>query len=170
MEQLKKNLEEALEKIDLTDERDGLKDRYKDAKAYIGELKDKIEALKKKEPREQANDDDIEDLKKENEILKHGLKIVELNLSLKKNGGKSVFEIKAKKVDLRSQLSKVTSELESIKLEYAKLEKYNTIVKGELMQTKQQFDKLYTSSENIKEKLSICMVLFFVQKCWFTFI
>ena len=89
MEQLKKNLEEALEQIDLlTDERDGLKDRYKDAKAYIGELKDKIDDLKKKEPSEQANDDDIEDLKKENEILKHELKIVELKLSLKKNGGK----------------------------------------------------------------------------------
>ena len=47
MEQLKKNLKEALEKIDLlTDERDGLRDRYKDAKAYIGELKDKIDDLK----------------------------------------------------------------------------------------------------------------------------
>ena len=72
MEQLKKNLEEALEQIDLlTDERDGLKGRYKDAKAYIGELKDKINDLKKKEPNEQANDDNIEYLKKENEILKH---------------------------------------------------------------------------------------------------
>ena len=48
MESLKKNLEEALEKIDLlTDERDGLKDRYEDAKAYIGKLKDKIDDLKK---------------------------------------------------------------------------------------------------------------------------
>ena len=53
MELLKKNLEEALEKIDLlTNERDGLRDRYKDAKAYIGELKDKIDDLKKKEPSE----------------------------------------------------------------------------------------------------------------------
>ena len=79
MEQLKKNLEEALEQIDLlTNERDGLRDRYKDAKAYIGELKDKIDDLKKKEPSEQDNDDDIEDLKKENEILNHELKIVEL--------------------------------------------------------------------------------------------
>ena len=40
----------ALEQIDLlTDERDGLKDRYKDAKDYIGELKDKIDDLKKKD-------------------------------------------------------------------------------------------------------------------------
>ena len=129
MEQLKKNLEEALEQIDLlTDERDGLRDRYKDAKAYIGELKDKIDDLKKKEPSERA-DDDIEDLKKENEILKHELKIVELKLSLKKNGGKSDSELKAKNADLRSQLTKVTSELETIKLEHAELEKYNTIVK-----------------------------------------
>ena len=37
VEKLKKNLEEALKQIDLlTDERDGLKDRYKDEKAYIG--------------------------------------------------------------------------------------------------------------------------------------
>ena len=88
MEKLKKNLEEAFEQIDLlTDERDGLKDRYKDAKAYIGELKDneKTNDLKQKKPSEQTNDDDIEYLKKENEILKHELKIVELKLSLKKN-------------------------------------------------------------------------------------
>ena len=75
MEQLKKNLEEALEKIDLlTDERDGLKDRYKDAKSYIVELKDKIDNLKQKGPSEKTSDDDIEDLKKQNEILKHELK------------------------------------------------------------------------------------------------
>ena len=64
MEWLKKNLEEDLEQIDLlTNERDGLRDRYEDAKAYIGELKDKIDDLKKGEPSEQA-DDEIEDLKK----------------------------------------------------------------------------------------------------------
>ena len=104
MEQLKTNLEEALKKIYLlTDERDGLRDRYKDAKAYIGELKNKIDDLKKKEPSEQANDDDIEDLKKENEILKHELKIVELKLSFKKNGGKSDSELKAEKC--RSKIS-----------------------------------------------------------------
>ena len=58
------------------------------------------------------------------------MKIVELKLSLKKNGGKNNSEIKTENADLRSQLSKVTFELESIKLEYEKLEKYNTIVKG----------------------------------------
>ena len=78
------------------------------------------------------------------------MKIVELKLSVKKNGGKNDSKIKVENVDLRSQLSKVTSELESIKLEYARLEKYNTIVKGELMQTKQQLEKLYTSSEKIE--------------------
>ena len=118
-------------------------------------MKDKIDNLKKKEPSEQANNDDIEDLKKENEILKHELKIVELKLSPKKSGGKNDSKIKVENVDLRSQLSKVTSELESIKLEYAKLEKYNTIVKGELMQTKQKLEKLYTSNEKIEEQLSI---------------
>ena len=79
MEQWKKNLEEAFEQIDLlTKERDGLKDRYKDVKVYIGKMKDKIDGLKSKTPSEKTSDDDIEDLKKENEILKHELKIVEL--------------------------------------------------------------------------------------------
>ena len=65
MEQIKKNLEEALEQIDLlTDERDGLKDIYKVAKAYIGELKDKIDDLQQKGSNNQTSDDDIEDLKK----------------------------------------------------------------------------------------------------------
>ena len=110
MEQLKKNLEEAVEQIDLlTDERDGLKDRYQDAKAYIGKLKDKIDDLKQKGSTNQTNDDHIEDPKKENEILKHELKIAELKLSLKNNGGKIDFELKTKNADMRSQLSKLTS-------------------------------------------------------------
>ena len=47
IEQLKKNIEEDLVKIDLLiDERDGLKDRYEDAKVYIGKLKDKIDDMK----------------------------------------------------------------------------------------------------------------------------
>ena len=65
IEQLKKNLEKALEQIDLlTDERDGLKDIYKDAKAYIAKLKDKIDNLKKKGSSKKTSDDDIEALKK----------------------------------------------------------------------------------------------------------
>ena len=61
----------------------------------------------------------FEDLKKENEILKHELKIVELKLSLKKIGGKNDSKIKAENANLSSPLSKVTSELESIKLDHA---------------------------------------------------
>ena len=50
MEQFKKNIEEDLEQIDLlTNERDSLKDRYRDAKNYIGELKDKIDDQEKKD-------------------------------------------------------------------------------------------------------------------------
>ena len=49
MEQLKRNLEEALEKIDLLiEERDNLKDRYEHAKVYIGKLKNKIDYMKSK--------------------------------------------------------------------------------------------------------------------------
>ena len=87
--------------------------------------------------------------------MKHEVKIVELKLSLKKYGGKNDSKIKAKNVDLRSQLSKVTSELESVKIQHVELEKYNTIVKGKLIQTKQKLEKLYTRSEKIKEQISI---------------
>ena len=105
MEHLKKNLEEALEQIDLLiDERDGLKDRYEDAKFYIGKLKDKIDDLKSKTPSEQTSGD-VEDPKKENEILKHELKIIELKLSLKRNGNKIDSDLKSEIANLRSQLS-----------------------------------------------------------------
>ena len=77
-----------------------MKDRYGDAKVYIGKLKDKIDYLKSKKPSEKTSDDDVEDLKKENEILKHELKIVELKLSLKRNGSKSDSNLKSKNVDL----------------------------------------------------------------------
>ena len=108
MEQSKKNLEEALEQIDLlSKEKDNLEDKYGDAKVYIGKLKDKID------------------------------------------------DMKSKNKDLRSQLSQVPFELDSIKIEHTKLEKYNIIVKGELTQTKQKLEKLYSSSEKIDEKISI---------------
>ena len=87
-----KNLEETLEQIDLlTEERDNLKDRYEDVKVYIGKLKDKIDDLKyRKESNVQTSDnDEVGILKKENEILKHDLKIVELKLSLKKDDSKN---------------------------------------------------------------------------------
>ena len=81
------------------------------------------------------------------------MKIVELKLSLKKNGSNS--DLKSKNADLRSQLSQVTSKLDSIKMEHVELEKYNTIVKGELTQTKQQLEKLYTSNDKIDEKMFV---------------
>lgn len=157
MEQLKRDLEEALEQIDLlTKERDNLKDGYEDTKFYIRKLKDEIDDLKSiKEPREQTNsNDEVETLKKENDILRHELKIVELKLSLKKHDSKNEPDLKSENIDLRSQLSQVTSELDSIKNENVELEKYNIIVKGELTQARQQLKKIYSSSEKIDEQLS----------------
>lgn len=47
MKQLKRNVEEALEQIDLLiEERDNLEEIYEDEKYYIGKLKDKIDHLK----------------------------------------------------------------------------------------------------------------------------
>ena len=106
MEQLKKNLEEALQQIDLlTEERDNLKDKYEDAKVYIGKLKDKIDDLEygKESLVQTSVNDEVGDIQKENEILKHELKIVELKLSLKKNGGKNEPKLKTENADLRSQ-------------------------------------------------------------------
>lgn len=112
MEQLKRNLEESLEQIDLlTKERDNLKERYEDEKYYIGKLKDKIDCLKsRKEGRDKTSDSDkVATLKKENEILKHELKIVEVKLSLKKDDRNNESNLKTDNVDLRSHLTQVTS-------------------------------------------------------------
>ena len=67
MEQLKRNIGEDLEQIDLlTKEIDNLKDRYEDAKVYIDKLKDNIDDLKStKESNVQTSDnDEVEILKK----------------------------------------------------------------------------------------------------------
>ncbi len=67
MEQLKRNLEETLEHIDLlTKERDSLKDRYEDAKVYIEKLKDKINDLKfgKELNVQTSENDEVGNLKK----------------------------------------------------------------------------------------------------------
>ena len=69
--------------------------------------------------------------------MKHELKIIELQLSLKKNDSKNELDLKFENVDLRSYLIQVTFELDSIKIEHVELEKYSTIVKGELTQAKQ---------------------------------
>ena len=152
MKQLKKDLEEALEKINLlTEERDNLKDRYKDAKVYICKVKDEIDDLKfGKEPFVQTSDnDDTKNLKKENEILKHELKIGELKLNLKTSGSKSELDLTIENTNLKYQLSQVTFELDSINIEYVELEKYNIIVKGALTQEKEQLEKIYSSFEKI---------------------
>lgn len=81
VKQLKRNLEEPLEKIDLLiEERDNLKESYEDVKENISKMKDKIDHLKsRKESKEKISDnDEVETLKKLNEILKHELKIVEV--------------------------------------------------------------------------------------------
>ena len=83
--------------------------------------------------------------------MKQKLKIIDWKLSLKKDDSKIELDQKSENVDLRSHLTKVTSELDSIKIEHAELEKYNTIVKGELTQAKQQLENLYFSSEKIDE-------------------
>lgn len=78
-----------------------------------------------------------------------------MKLSLKRYDSKVESDMKFENVDLRSNLTKVTFELESTKLQYNELEKYNIIVKGELTQWKQQFERLYSSSEKIDEHISI---------------
>ena len=87
--------------------------------------------------------------------MKHELKIVELKLSLKKHGSKNESNLKFEIVNLRSQLSQVTSQLDYIKIEHAELEKYNIIVKGELTQSKQQIEKLYSSNDKLDEKMYV---------------
>ena len=61
--------------------------------------------------------------------------------------------MKTENEDLQSQLSQVIFELDTMKIEHAKLEKYNIIVKGEMTQAKQQLEKLYSSSEKIDEQI-----------------
>lgn len=64
---MKRNLEEALEQIDLlTKERDNLKDSYEDGKVYIGKLKDKIDDLKsdKESNVKNSNNDEVGVLKR----------------------------------------------------------------------------------------------------------
>lgn len=124
MEQLKRNIEESLEQIDLlTKEIDNWKDRYEHANVYIGKLKDKTDDLKfgKESNVQTSKNDEVGNIKKENEILKHDLKTMELKLSLKKDGSKSEPNMRSKNIDLRSQLSQIKFKLDSIKIENEKL-------------------------------------------------
>lgn len=130
MDQLQKNLEKSLDQLDvLTKERDNLKDKYEDAKDYIEKLKEKIEHIRsKKESKDQTKDcNEVSRLKKENEILKHGLDIKNLYLSLKDDDKKIESYLRFENSNMRFKLVKMTSELESSKLHYAELEKYNTL-------------------------------------------
>ena len=158
MEQLMKNLEEALEQIDLlTEERDKLKDRYEDSKVYIGQLKEKIEHLKSnfESTESETSDDDYSKLKMQYKILKHELKITNLKLALRSDPKKVESDLKTENLDLRANLEKKTSELELLKANHEELQKYNTIVKGELTQRKLSLEKLYSSRGNIDEQMSV---------------
>ena len=63
--------------------------------------------------------------------------------------------MKTKNSDLRVNLAKRTSKLEALKEYRKELQKYNTIVKGELTQSKVQYEKLYSRKENLDESMSI---------------
>lgn len=123
---------------------------------YIGKLKDKLDYLRSKEKLAEPiiDSDEISRMKNENEILKHVLEITNLKLSLKEDDSKIESDLKSKNLDLRSHITRVIFELDSIKIEHVELEKYNVIVKDELAQAKKQLEKLYFSSEKIDEQLS----------------
>ena len=130
-----KNLEEALEQIDLlTQERDKLNDRYEDSKVYTSQLKEKVKHLKTKpeSTESRTRNNDYSKLKIEYKILKHELKITNLKLTLKNDPRKVEFDLKIENIDLRASLSKKTFEFETLKEDHEELHKYNTIVKGEL--------------------------------------
>ena len=106
MEQLMKNLKEALEQINLlTKERDKLKDRYEDSKVYIGQLKEKIEHLisKPKSTESRTSDDNYSKLKTKQKILKHELKITNLKLTLRNDPRKIEFEDKKYRSERKSR-------------------------------------------------------------------
>ena len=63
------------------------------------------------------------------------------------------IDLKPQNTYLRSKLTMVTSELETTKLQYTKLDKYNTIVKGELRQTKKHVEKLYSNIKKLDEQI-----------------
>ena len=87
----------------------------------------KLEATKS-----ENEDDEYSKLKTEYKILKHELKITNLKLSLKSDLNKVESELKTKNLDLRENLAKITLKHEALKADHEELQKYNTIVKGEL--------------------------------------
>ena len=63
--------------------------------------------------------------------------------------------MKTENIDLRESLAKKTSEFEILKEDHEEFHKYNTIVKGELTQCKQQLEKLYSRRERLDDSMSI---------------
>ena len=63
---------------------------------------------------------------------------------------KSQSNLGSKNTYLKSKLTKVTSKLETTKLQHAELETYNTIVKRGFTQ---HFQKLYSNIEQLDEKI-----------------
>ena len=116
-------------------------------------MKDKIEHLKSKPESTESefSDDKYSKLKTKHKILKHELKITNLNLNLKNDPSKVKFDLKTENSDLRVSLEKKTSKFETLKEDHEELYRYNTIVKGELTQSKVQLEKIYSSRENLDE-------------------
>ena len=61
---------------------------------------------------------------------------------------KNQSDFGSKNANLKSKLTKLTFELQ-----FTKLEKYNTILKAELLQTNQHLEKLYSDTEKLDEQI-----------------
>lgn len=116
--------------------------------------------MKKKESHDQIkNIEATLKLKKEIALLKHELGITNLKMSMMEDENKIQSNLRFENLDLKSKHIKMTFELESMKLQYTKLEKYNIVVKGELTKTKKHLEKLYLGTKNLDENImaQICV-------------
>ena len=64
--------------------------------------------------------------------MKHELKIMNLKLTLRSDLSKVESDLKTENIDLRESPEKKTSKFETLKEDHEELHKYNTIVNGEL--------------------------------------
>lgn len=111
--------------------------------------------ISKKESKKLTKDfNEVSRLKKDNEILKHELEITNIKLILKDDDKKIESYLIYDNIYLRPKLEMIY-ELQSSKLQYAELEKYNAIVKEELTQSKQHLKKLYSIIEKLGKKIYI---------------
>lgn len=94
-------------------------------------------------------------LKIEYKILRHELKSTNLKLSLRTDSSKIESELRTENSNLRENLAKLTFEHETLKVDHEQLMKYSAIVKGELTQSKEQLEKLYSARERLDEHISI---------------